>query len=61
MDSTYYGLPSEPTSELWVERTSNNFLFDIKAFRLMTLHWTEAKFLPQHLQSFAPAKRRFCW
>ena len=27
----------------------------------MTLHWTEAKFLPQDLQPLAPAKRRFYW
>ena len=62
VDSTYYALPSKQNSELWVERTPNGFVFDIKAFRLMTLHWTESKVLPRDLQPLAPSgKGRFYW
>ena len=32
VDSTYYGLPSERNAELWVERTPDDFVFNVKAF-----------------------------
>ncbi len=31
VDSTYYGLPSERNSGLWVDRTPADFTFNIKA------------------------------
>ncbi|HDK45222.1 MAG TPA: DUF72 domain-containing protein, partial [Actinobacteria bacterium] len=31
VDSTYYGPPNERTAGLWVERTPNDFTFDVKA------------------------------
>ncbi len=34
VDSAYYGLPSEQNASLWVERTPDGFVFDVKAFRL---------------------------
>src|SRR4026208_78842 len=40
VDSTYYPPPAERTSGLWVERTPADFVFDIKAFRLLTQHPT---------------------
>jgi uncharacterized protein YecE (DUF72 family) len=40
VDSTFYGLPSEQNAALWVERTPPDFTFDIKAFRLFTVHQT---------------------
>ena len=40
VDSTYYSPPSEKTAGLWVERTQADFIFDIKAFRLLTQHPT---------------------
>ena len=36
VDSSYYALPNERTSRLWVERTGEKFTFDVKAFRLFT-------------------------
>jgi uncharacterized protein YecE (DUF72 family) len=48
VDSTFYGLPSEQNSALWVERTSQDFTFDIKAFRSL------------HSPSNAAAARRTC-
>jgi uncharacterized protein YecE (DUF72 family) len=40
VDATYYAPPAEKTSGLWVERTPDDFVFDIKAFRLLTQHPT---------------------
>ena len=35
VDSTYYAPPSERVAGLWVERTPDDFTFDVKAFRLL--------------------------
>jgi uncharacterized protein YecE (DUF72 family) len=50
VDSTYYGLPSERTSVLWVDRTPDHFTFDFKAFRLFTGHPTPVKALPKAIR-----------
>lgn len=49
VDSTYYFPPSEKNSELWVERTPKDFIFNIKAFSLMTQHPTKAEALYKDL------------
>src|SRR5436305_856606 len=36
VDATYYSLPSERNSELWAQRTPEGFVFDVKAFSLLT-------------------------
>ncbi|MGH9890699.1 MAG: DUF72 domain-containing protein, partial [bacterium] len=64
VDSTYYGLPSEKNSELWVERTPEDFIFNVKAFSLMTQHPATSKGLPKDLRELIPndvaeAKKRF--
>ncbi|MFF8974482.1 DUF72 domain-containing protein [Streptomyces sp. NPDC014995] len=48
-DSTYYALPSERTSGLWAERTPDGFVFDVKAFSLLTGHPTRPAVLPPGL------------
>jgi uncharacterized protein YecE (DUF72 family) len=40
VDSTYYTPPAERTAALWVARTPPGFVFDVKAFRLLTQHPT---------------------
>lgn len=45
VDSTYYAPPSERVAGLWVERTPDDFTFDVKAFRLLTQHPTPPKSL----------------
>jgi len=40
VDSTFYAPPSERVAGLWVERTPPEFVFDVKAFRLLTQHPT---------------------
>lgn len=61
VDSSYYAMPSERNSALWVDRTPPGFTFNMKAFRLFTGHQTPAKALPADIQHeltwhFATAK-----
>jgi uncharacterized protein YecE (DUF72 family) len=54
VDSTYYALPAERTAGLWVTRTPDRFVFDVKAFRLLTQHTTELAKLPKDLREAVP-------
>ena len=46
VNSSYYALPEPATSQLWAERTPNDFTFNVKAFRLFTGHQTPLEALP---------------
>ncbi|GHD84846.1 DUF72 domain-containing protein [Streptomyces naganishii] len=50
VDSGYYALPSARNSRLWVERTPDGFVFDVKAFSLLTGHPTRRGALPPDLR-----------
>ena len=54
VDATYYALPALRTSELWVERTPPDFIFNIKAHALMTGQPTETKRLPKAIRDTLP-------
>ena len=41
VDSTYYSPPAEATATLWAQRTPDDFVFNIKAFSLLTGHPTK--------------------
>jgi uncharacterized protein YecE (DUF72 family) len=56
VDATYYALPSRRTSELWVERTPPDFVFDIKAHALLTGQPTETKRLPKAIREVLPSE-----
>lgn len=57
VDSSYYALPPTATSQLWVERTPQGFVMNVKAFRLFTGHQTTPAVLPKDLQqALAPRK-----
>lgn len=56
VDATYYAMPSEETARRWVERTPDNFCFDVKAHALMTGHPTSAERLPQWLKDDLPIR-----
>jgi len=62
VDSSYYALPTPRMAELWVERTPDDFVFDVKAFAWMTGHATETVRLPRSLKDALPnelaAKKR---
>jgi uncharacterized protein YecE (DUF72 family) len=51
VDSTYYAMPSVNNATLWADRTPEQFVFNIKAFRLLTQHQTEPKVLPANVQA----------
>jgi len=51
VDSTYYAPPSERNSRLWVERTPDDFIFDVKAFALLTGHGARPDRLPPALRA----------
>ena len=55
VDSTYYAIPARRTAELWVERTPDDFTFDVKAHALMTGQPSEVNRLPAALRDALPA------
>ncbi len=57
VDATYYALPSVRNSRLWVERTPAGFVFDVKAFSLLTGHPTRVGALPAALRPAGGAGR----
>ncbi|QKW28308.1 DUF72 domain-containing protein [Streptomyces seoulensis] len=57
VDSTYYALPGERNSRLWAERTPDGFVFDVKAFSLLTGHPTRDAALPPDLREGPGAVR----
>ncbi|MFN8621841.1 MAG: DUF72 domain-containing protein [Chloroflexota bacterium] len=54
VDATYYALPTQKLTALWVERTPPDFTFDIKAHALMTGQPTETKRLPKVIRDALP-------
>lgn len=50
VDSSYYALPSVRNAQLWAERTPKAFIFDVKAFRLLTQHQTAPSALPKDIR-----------
>jgi uncharacterized protein DUF72 len=55
VDSTYYALPSEQNARLWAERTPPGFLFNIKAFGLLTQHPIDPRRLPDVIRERLPS------
>ncbi|MGY1436934.1 DUF72 domain-containing protein [Streptomyces reniochalinae] len=53
VDTTYYALPRERNSRLWAERTPDGFVFDVKAFSLLTGHPTRSAVMPDGLPAEA--------
>jgi uncharacterized protein YecE (DUF72 family) len=50
VDASYYTLLNENTSRAWVERTPPGFVFNLKAFALLTQHPAEVARLPVALK-----------
>ena len=55
VDSAYYAVPDPATAAAWVTRTPYTFVFNIKAFRVFTGHWTTRKVLHADIQQALPA------
>ena len=54
VDSTYYAPPTVRNAELWIERTPKDFVFDIKAFALLTGHPARIDRLPKDMAAALP-------
>jgi uncharacterized protein YecE (DUF72 family) len=54
IDAPYYALPTARNAELWAARTPDDFVFDVKAFALMTGHPTEVSRLPKAIREALP-------
>ena len=54
VDATYYSIPAAEMSRRWVERTPDDFVFDVKAHALMTGQPTETKRLPKAVREALP-------
>ncbi|GAB3662139.1 DUF72 domain-containing protein [Ramlibacter alkalitolerans] len=50
VDSSFYAMPLPQTAQLWAERTPQDFVFNVKAFRLFTGHQTLPTTFPRDLQ-----------
>lgn len=51
LDSSYHVLPFRRNIALWLENTPDGFLFDVKAFSLLTQHPTPVTSLPRTLRA----------
>jgi len=55
VNSTFYAVPSVDTATSWAQRTPAGFLFNVKAFGLLTGHHLDAARLPDALRKMLPA------
>jgi uncharacterized protein YecE (DUF72 family) len=58
VDSSYYTLLSEKTAQAWASRTPPGFMFNIKAFALLTQHPAETARLPGALKQLLNEKEQ---
>lgn len=62
VDSAYYALPTVRNAMLWGTRTPDDFVFDIKAFRLFTQHQTDAAALPPDIrEALGPIAKKYLY
>jgi uncharacterized protein YecE (DUF72 family) len=54
VNATYYALPSPRNSTLWAQRTPPGFLFQVKAYSLMTGHHPRVASLPPDVRLMLP-------
>jgi uncharacterized protein YecE (DUF72 family) len=58
VDSSYYAMPTPATAQLWAERTPNDFVMNVKSFRLFTGHQTSPTVLHRDIQRALPPSDR---
>jgi uncharacterized protein YecE (DUF72 family) len=56
VDSTYYAIPHQRTTFLWVDRTPDEFIFHVKAYGALTGHGVNPKALPKDIFNLLPEK-----
>jgi uncharacterized protein YecE (DUF72 family) len=58
INSSYYAIPAARNAVLWAERTPPGFLFNVKAYSLMTGHHPRRQTLPAELELLVPRRPR---
>jgi uncharacterized protein YecE (DUF72 family) len=58
VDASYYALISERNAELWAARTPTEFIFNVKAFAMLTQHPVDTARLPAAIKSMLTAEQR---
>ena len=58
VDASYYTLLAEKTAAAWVDRTPAGFMFNIKAFAMLTQHPAEVPRLPIALKELLSEKEK---
>lgn len=58
VDAPYYALPTRHQGEVWAERTPPGFTMNVKAYALLTEHYTDPRRLPRDLLGELPAALR---
>jgi uncharacterized protein YecE (DUF72 family) len=58
VNSSFYAIPSVETAKGWVQRTPPAFLFNVKAYGLLTGHHLDAVRLPDDLRAMLPRSQR---
>jgi uncharacterized protein YecE (DUF72 family) len=54
VDSSFFAMPLAANSSIWVERTPADFVFNMKAFRLLTGHQAPPQSLPPDIAAALP-------
>jgi uncharacterized protein YecE (DUF72 family) len=54
VNSSFYAIPSVETAKAWVSRTPPGFLFNVKAYGLLTGHHIDAARLPEPVRKMLP-------
>lgn len=54
VDSSFFAMPQAAHAALWAERTPADFVFNVKAFRLLTGHQTPPASLPRDIAALLP-------
>jgi uncharacterized protein YecE (DUF72 family) len=54
VDSSFFAMPQAAHAALWAERTPDDFVFNVKAFRLLTGHQTPLAALPRDIAAVLP-------
>ena len=58
VDSSFYAIPRRSYAESWVERTPDDFIFNVKAYGLMTGHEVDERMLAPELRGYTYASTR---
>ncbi|MGD0074643.1 MAG: DUF72 domain-containing protein [Candidatus Binataceae bacterium] len=58
VDASYYTIVAERTAQLWAERTPPDFIFNVKAFAMLTHHAAETARLPAPIKNLLTAEEK---